>query len=271
MQGNVLLGHVQQLQPLVLDVEGWVVSLFDCKLSNPKWHKLKPPGWCSLSHFYCPQQCWEHGSPPAAWGRKCSEQPLCKSIEIIHLMLFFKLSNDFADKDMSSLLSNKINMCSMFFCSACAVHSVHTCQAGGTQLMCCQPKFQNLSFCSGTTYHVSKKGGSFFYHMHNVKKQIQIFLANTHQPKTNYPGLCPPWLQICWHVMRIVPWGKTYLSPTRIPGKTSSEILRTLPALPISLKLSPRGFTLLFSPPLSLYSSATQVAVLFTTSDFWRQ
>ena len=125
------------------------------------------------------------------------------------------------------------------------------------------------------------KRGSFFYHifnlivMHNVKKQIQIvFLANTHQPKTNNPGLCPPWLQnpqVCWHDMRIVPSGKTYLSPTRIPGKTSSEILRTLPALPISLKLSPRGFTLLFSPPLSLYSSATQVAVLFTTSDFWRQ
>ena len=184
MQGNVLLGHVQQLQPLVLDVEGWVVSLFDCKLSNPKWHKLKPPGWCSLSHFYCPQRCWEHGSPPAAWGRKCSEQPLCKSIQIIHLMLFFKLSNDFADKDMSLLLSNKINMCSLFFCSACAVHSVHTCQAGGTQLMCCQPKFQNFSFCLGTTYHVSKKGGSFFYHMHNVKKtNTNIF--GKHPPTQN--------------------------------------------------------------------------------------
>ena len=34
MQGNILLGYIQQLQPLVLDVEGRVVSLFHCKLSK---------------------------------------------------------------------------------------------------------------------------------------------------------------------------------------------------------------------------------------------
>ena len=77
MQGNVLLRNVQQLQPLVLDVERGVVSLLQSQWQTSFWIEVKSPGWCSQFHFCCPLQCWAHGSPPVAWGRTCFVRPPC--------------------------------------------------------------------------------------------------------------------------------------------------------------------------------------------------
>ena len=131
------------------------------KLISYEEHKLKPPGWYSLSHFCSPQPYWGHGSPPVAWGRTCSAQPLCKSSRLYN-------SNDLPDKEMSLLLGNKINMFSIFFCRACAYMPGRR-DEGMALLMCCRDQNSRifLFVWEGLiTYHVSKGGvGPFFYHI----------------------------------------------------------------------------------------------------------
>ena len=137
-------------------------------------------------------------------------------------------------------------MFTIFFCSRVYSVLVHTCQAGGTEewhyLCVAGQNSQIFLFCFFVKdwSHVSNGGrGSKcwwrqrkgFSQMLNIGHGFGFALAGL--------GCRPP--QIHWYNIWIAPFAKTYLSPTRMPGKTSSEILRTLPALPISITLRGRA------------------------------
>ena len=145
-------------------------------------------------------------------------------------------------------------MFTIFFCSQVYSVLVHTCQAGGTEewhYLCADDQnsqiFLFCLFVRDWSLIVSATEGGWV----GVSAWWGIREGVSQMPNLSM-GLGVLWQgwatdpQICWHNMWIAPFAKTHLSPTRMPGKTSSEILRTLPALPISLtqaEAEGQGFT----------------------------